>query len=275
MAYLYEIDQFDHSPKPFTHLYYCYRKIYDEKLKSNLFVVDKLHYQLIKTAWFYKDCDVARQKLLWWHEELTNTFNGKAQHPISKELANLNLDKVQQSLILEFVQAALAFIIYDYEINLLDQLLESLTPYFMLLYQLKLSFLNIEIDQKAQENLSYSVALNHYLYFLPDLIKQNLLLPSEYFAKEIKLDLTQLKQYQLSDNTKTFFKMIKNKSDQSFKTAYLNLNRMKKKQIKPILTDVKIWQKLIKETQKNGFNLFNERIVLSPLQMLMQSVFLM
>ncbi|MCF6775669.1 hypothetical protein L3V83_03675 [Thiotrichales bacterium 19X7-9] len=272
MAYIYQLEQFETNPKSYSHLYYCYRKVFDGQTKQKLMLFENIHFQMIKTAWFYQDQDVARQKLIWWYEELKNTFNGSPQHPISKQLNQIDLTNNQQKLIIEMSECALAFVIYDSQVDSYEVLVSHLINYFYAFEKLKVScFTDNDLEANIKP-IAEIIALVHYIYFLPELLKRDLLLPTDNYLDHYNVTLAQLKQYKLSDGITCWLNSLNEQIQKIHKTLKSQLSLKSKKQLKPLMVNLNLWLKLLKETKKNNYDLFNTQIQLSPIQMLLQSI---
>lgn len=268
MAYLYQLDQFETKPQTFSHLYYCYRKVFDPRVINQLMLIENLHYQMIKTAWFYKDCDIAKQKLIWWHEELKNSSLKQAKHPITQKLQQLELNQRVYDLLLGLNEAALGWLIYEDDIKDSVSLIKTITPYFIILEKLKADALGVMLSDRLSQLFATLVAIDHYIYFFPELIKRDLLLPDKAYLTEFNLNIEMLKSYQSSPELGNFLGLLSDLCIDNNQEIKKILSSKNKKKLRPLLTNIAIWQKLIKKTRKDHFDLFHYQIQLSPLQML-------
>ncbi|MCF6764508.1 hypothetical protein L3V82_01900 [Thiotrichales bacterium 19S3-7] len=273
MAYLYQLEDVAVKPKPYSHLYYCYRKLYDDQTKSQLMLFENLHAQMMKAAWFYHDREIARAKLIWWYDEVKGSFNGSAQHPLTKKLSQSNLTASQKQLIIELTEHALAFIIYDSDITSENALVDALESYFSTFEKLKAQSIMPHLPEAIVQKMATITALAHYIYYLPELIKRELLIPKDDYLMNYQISQQQLKVYQRSDGFCQWLNALNKTIHTTYQRLTSDLTSDDKKKLKPLIINLKIWLKLVKETKKNNYDLFNTQIQLSPIQMLFCDVF--
>ncbi|MCF6807555.1 hypothetical protein L3V79_04020 [Thiotrichales bacterium 19S9-12] len=270
MAYLYQLNSTNNRLLPYSHLYYCYRKVFDEHKLTQLLLVESLHYQLIKTAWFYKDRDIATQKLLWWHQELEKMYQNNATHPLIKEMLSASFSDKAKKLSIDLSNIALAWLVSGEVAYNFFSLESQLVGYFLTLDKLKAEILSESVDLLSLNLLSTNCALAHYVYYLPELIQRNILMPSDQYLADFNINFDQLKRYDKTINLTPWLlsvgRCIANNMSQ-----IKQMPRQNKKELGPILANAKLWQALFFETKKNKFNIFQHRIVLSPLKMLIKT----
>jgi hypothetical protein len=243
-------------PQRGSFLYYCYRKLPINK-QEDLMIIENIQHQLINTCELYKEKLVAIKKLEWWIEEANNIFTNSANHPSLKALSlitgSLDLDKTK---VIKLFQSK-AKILNGISLSNNSELNKFISEQYSEFEQIKAKILlNENLNQNLIDivgQLSIAMEKVRYIYlFAHHKVNQIHLLPG-YDEKLSK------------GNQISVLKEIGNqvlKDDNQIKLPG------KINELKPLFNRYKLHIKLLKAMKKNNYNVEQERIELSPLQML-------
>lgn len=216
------------------------------------------------------DNQVAQQKLQWWQTEITRTFEGNPQHPISQGLAqaieNFALPKVLFDEILKGMQMDLLYQGYE--------TFEDLSVYCHcvasapgLLAARIFGFTNSKTLDYAK-NLGLAFQLVNIIRDVgEDAMRQRIYLP-ENELKQFGVTPQSIFEKQYSDSFKKLMTFQAEKARHYYQQALDCLPKEDKKAQRAGLIMASIYFTLLREIEKTNFQVLHQRIALTPLRKL-------
>jgi len=216
------------------------------------------------------DNQVAQQKLQWWQTEITRTFEGNPQHPISQGLAqaieSFALPKVLFDEILKGMQMDLLYQGYE--------TFEDLSVYCHcvasapgLLAARIFRFTNSKTLDYAK-NLGLAFQLVNIIRDVgEDAMRQRIYLP-ENELKQFGVTPQSIFEKQYSDSFKKLMAFQAEKARHYYQQALDYLPKEDKKAQRAGLIMASIYFTLLREIEKANFQVLHQRIALTPLRKL-------
>ena len=217
-----------------------------------------------------KDPSIARVKLVWWREEIANTFKGQAQHPVTQAL----LPAIQQfNLAAEHFQE----IIDGMEMDLNQNRYPDFKSLQLYCYRVAsvVGLLSAEIfGYQDRKTLKYAHDLG-MAFQLTNIIRD---VGEDARRNRIYLPLDEMKQFGVSETDILNFKENENfsrlmafqieRAQKYYDNAFSNLPESDRKPQRPGIVMAAIYRTLLNEIQDDGCKVLTTRTTLTPLRKL-------
>ena len=216
------------------------------------------------------DTNVARIKLQWWREEVGRLFSGTSRHPVGQALASATTTyNLPQEHFLEIIDGM--------EMDLDHQGYASFSDLALYCHRVAsiVGLMSVEIfGYQDRDTLKYAHALG-MAFQLTNILRD---VHEDAMLGRIYLPLDELERFgvtpedimqsRTTDNMRQLFKFQAQRAHQHYTQAYAHLPDIDRYPQRSGLIMSAIYLSTLEEIEKDGFNVLQRRISLTPLRKL-------
>lgn len=259
----------DKAAPPGSTLYYSL--LYAPQPQRNaITALHALRQELLDVLNECSDPSVARMKLNWWREELQRTFQGHAQHPVTKALLPLTQRHtlpVEQFLeILDGVHMGLDVAHYNSfkELLLYCHRVSSMVT----LMSVEILGYTERTTLKFANDLGVALQLVRFIRDLrQDALRGRLFIPLDEMNR-FGVNFSNLKENTAGDKLKELIKFQAQRAHEYYGKALAQLPEADRYRQLPLLTEAKLYFAWLDELERNDYHPPGQRMALTPLRQL-------
>lgn len=260
---------------------YCKQKASGSSFYYSFMFLDKQRNQAITALYAFcrevddvvdecQDSDVARQKLQWWQQEITNTYAGNPQHPVTRALAEpINQYNLPQEHFQEIIDGM--------EMDLDQTRYDSFKDLSLYCYRAAsvVGLLAAEIfgyknrqTQKYAHNLGMALQLTNILRDIQeDGLRGRIYLPLDEL-EQYGVDRNDILNCNMTPPVQALLKFQADRANDYFRIAYEMLPDEDRYQQISGLVMAAVYHAMLKKIERANFNVMDGRISLNPLHKL-------
>jgi len=240
--------------QPGASIYYALR--FSRKYNSDALIpIIVFAKEIRKLTMHYREIEIAKIKLKWWHDEILKTYDNNPTHPISHALLTIIKQyHIPQQLFTEYLDGASLKIDTDHFCTDKDIELYSYREHGLVM--IMMSYILYEPLSKVLPSLhclAYSITLIDIISHIRDYANKNKQIFSLAAQDSLKEELALFKHYS-------------SLAKEEYQKGLAKLSLKQKKQLKPILIYHKLKITLLDEIEKDGFKVMNYEYHLTPLR---------
>lgn len=233
-------------------IYYALR-FSNKNMQDKLIPFIAFFKEIRKTTIHYRESDIAKTKLSWWQEEILKMYQERPAHPITTSLLPIIKScKIPQQLFMEYLDGALLKINTDHFCTDKDIEFFSYREYALPIIIMSYVLYETPVDiMKSVNQLSYALTIIDMITHAKLYQDKN----KQIFSLEMQNKIA---------NNKDLFKHYANQAKAADEKGLNLLDKAQKKQLHPLLTFLKLKMALLKEIEKDDFNVLQYEYHLTP-----------